>query len=149
MLMAANLSYSADNKATREQLKALLARLSEEDMNLSLGEGWTVKAMLAHLAFWDRRHLAVLEGWQRSGMVQPVEADPDSINEAVRHFGLALTPQAVGQLALEAAEAIDGAVEQVGPELAAQIEAIDFMYILWRARHRREHLGQIKQALQK
>jgi hypothetical protein len=147
--MDPNLSYPADNKATREQLKALLARLSEEDMNLSLGEGWTVKAMLAHLAFWDRRHLAVLEGWQRSGTVQPVEADPDSINEAVRHFGLAFTPQAVAQLALEAAEAIDGAVEKVGTAMAAEIETIGFRHILWRARHRREHVGQIERALQK
>lgn len=147
--MDTNLSYTTDNKITREQLKALLARLSAADFDLSLGEGWTVKAMLAHLAFWDRRHLAVLEGWQRSGVVQPVEADPDSINEAVRHFGLALTPQAVTQLALEAAEAIDGAVEGVGPGMAAEIEAIGFRHILWRARHRREHVGQIEQALQR
>jgi hypothetical protein len=147
--MDSNLSYAADNKATREQLKALLSRLSEANFDLPLEEDWTVKAMLAHLAFWDRRHLAVLEGWQRSGTVQPVEAEPDSINEAVRHFGLALTPQAVVKLALEAAEAIDAAVEKVGPDMAAEIEAIDFVHILWRARHRREHIGQIERALQK
>jgi hypothetical protein len=33
--------------------------------------------------------------------------------------------------------------------MAAEIEAIGFRHILWRARHRREHVGQIERALQK
>lgn len=144
--MSTTPSYIAENAAERERLRRLLARLSDADFDRPLGDDWTVGATLAHLAFWDRRNLAVLERWQREG-VKPAPTDPDSINEAVCYLGLALSPRAVAGLVLAAAETIDRAVEQVKLELAAEIEALGYDRVLYRARHRREHLEQIEQAL--
>jgi hypothetical protein len=138
--------YLAENEAALADLRALLARLSDEDLKVSLGEGWTVAAMLVHLAFWDQRQLAVLEKWHREG-VKPVITESDIVNAALLPLALSLPPQTAAQLALQAAEAINQAVAQVTPDMADQIEAIDHSHVLWRVRHRRDHLNQISQAL--
>ncbi len=138
--------YLAENEAALADLRALLARLSNEDLNISLGEGWTIAAMLVHLAFWDQRQLAVLEKWRKEG-VKPVITESDIVNAALLPLALALPPQTAAQLALQAAEAINQAVAQVTPEMAAQIEAIDHSHVLWRVRHRRDHINQITQTL--
>lgn len=139
-------TYLAENGAERERLRSIVVRLSAADLNRSLGDGWTIATALAHLAFWDRRQLAVLRRWQREG-VQPIPSDPDTINEALHELIAALPPRTAAELALAAAEAVDRAVEQVTPEQAAEIEAINYGYILRRFRHRRAHLDQIEQAL--
>src|SRR3989442_2623295 len=65
--MAADRSYVAQNNAQRERLRALVARLKDEDLRRPLPAGWTVAGVLAHLAFWDQRILVLIERWERSG----------------------------------------------------------------------------------
>ena len=57
-------SLIMDNGTEREHLRTLANRLSEADLNHPLEAGWTVSAVLAHLAFWDHRSLTLLEKWQ-------------------------------------------------------------------------------------
>jgi hypothetical protein len=139
-------SYVTDNTGERQRLRALIARLTDDDLQRLLPNGWTVAITLAHLAFWDRQRLALVQRWERGG-VQPAPADADPINEAVRALATALPPRAAAQLALDAAEAIDRAVEELSAEVLAAIEAGGQGSLLRRALHRRGHLDRIEHAL--
>ena len=66
------------NQAASARLVELAARLTEEDLGRDLGGGWTVQAALAHLAFWDRYAVAVLDGWVANGF-QPVVTSVDHV----------------------------------------------------------------------
>jgi hypothetical protein len=139
-------SYATENTRERQRLRTLIGRLSDDDLKRLLPNGWTVAITLAHLAFWDRQRLAVLKHWERHG-VQPAPADADTINEGVRVLAAALPPRSAAQLALDAAEAIDQALEQLSAELLTAIEMGGQDRILRRAVHRGHHLDRIEQAL--
>ena len=139
-------SYALENAAGREQLKALVNRLSDQQLGHPLEAGWTASAVLAHLAFWDRRALILIEKWKKEG-VGPSPMDTDIVNEATRGLCLAVPPRAAADLALSAATAIDQAIEQISPEMVKEIETIGTTVRLDRAHHRRTHLEQIKAAL--
>lgn len=79
------------NDNSRQRLEVLVGSLSEADYREANSSGWTVAALLAHLAFWDQRILALLRRWEaRSLDESPV--DPDVINDALQPFCLALEP---------------------------------------------------------
>jgi hypothetical protein len=138
--------YATENTHERQRLRTLVARWSDADLTRPLPNGWTVAITLAHLAFWDRQRLALLRRWEREG-VTPAPTDADTINEGVRVLATALPPRAAAQLALDAAEAVDQALEQLSAEMVTQIEGGGQASILRRAVHRRGHLDRIEQAL--
>ena len=141
-------SYAVENARERQRLQALIASLSDEDLKRPLPNGWSVAITLAHLAFWDRQRLAVLKQWERVG-VQPAPADADTINEGVYLLAADLPPRRAAQLAIEAAEAIDQALEHMSADLLTAIEAGGQSRILRRSMHRRAHLDQIEAALRR
>ncbi len=139
-------SYISENAAARERLAALVSKLSDQQLSHPLEAGWTVSAVLAHLAFWDRRALILIEKWKQEG-VGPSATDIDVVNEATRGLCLAIPPRVAADLALSAAAAIDHAIEQLSPEMIKEMETIATTVRLDRARHRRTHLDQIVAAL--
>ena len=139
-------AYATENRHERQRLRTLVAGVSDDDLTRPLPNGWTVAITLAHLAFWDRQRLALLRRWEREG-VTPAPADADTINEGVRVLATALPPRAAAQLALDAAEAVDQALEQLSAEMLTQIEGGGQASLLRRAVHRRGHLDRIDQAL--
>ena len=64
-------SYIELNRASTERIRALAARLSDEQMQTRVGEHWTVAITLAHLAFWDRRVMYVLDMTEHDGKFYP------------------------------------------------------------------------------
>jgi len=139
-------SYAVENARERQRLQTLIASLSDEDLKRPLPNGWSVAITLAHLAFWDRQRLAVLKQWERAG-VQPAPADADTINEGVHLLAADIPPRRAAQLAIEAAEAIDQALEHMSADLMTAIEAGGQSRILRRSMHRRAHLDQIDAAM--
>src|SRR5262245_22739657 len=105
-------AYATENTHELQRLRTLVARVSDADLTRLLPNSWTVAITLAHLAFWDRQRLALVRRWEREG-VTPAPADADTINEGVRVLATALPPRAAAQLALDAAEAVDQALEQL------------------------------------
>ena len=81
------------------------------------------------------------------GVKQPSAMDVDIINDAMRHRLLAIPPRKAAEMALEAAATIDKEVEDLSPDLIAQIEALGSSFRLNRGKHRLEHLDQIESAL--
>ena len=146
--MTADQSYIADNTSERERLRALVARMSDGDLSRSMGAGWTVAAVLAHMAFWDQRVLVLLDRWERTGVEPSHEpADVDWINDATRALCLAIPPRAAARLAVDSAEATDQKVEGLTPAMRAALEADDSPINLRRATHRREHLDEIERMI--
>jgi hypothetical protein len=144
--MAFDQTYLAENAAALERLQALVKRLTDEQLARPLEAGWTVAAVLAHLAFWDQRALVLLVKWGREG-IGPSPIDTDVVSEVTRPLCLAIPPRAAAELALACAQRIDQAIERLSPEMAADVQSRGATVRLNRAHHRRDHLDQIEQAL--
>jgi hypothetical protein len=142
------MSYVEANTRGRERLRALVAKLSDQELALQVGAGWTVAALLAHLAFWDYRVLVLLQRWRKAG-VGPSPIDVDGVNDAMKPLCLALPGREAASLAVEAAEAVDAELESLPEELMAGIGALvqQGKFRLDRSIHRNEHLDQIEAAL--
>ena len=77
--MAVDRSYVAINEAERRRLEAFVARCSDADLAHPMPAGWTVAAILAHLAFWDERVRILFEQWERDGADRAVERLSDAM----------------------------------------------------------------------
>ncbi len=138
--------FLEENSASRRRLEALVAHLAPADLARSTPDGWTVAALLAHMAFHDRRHLVLLQRWQAQG-VGEAPLDVDTINNALKPIFLALEPKAAVEVCLTSAQAIDTALETVTPELLAEIQASGVWFRPNRSLHRNGHLDGIERLL--
>ena len=143
-------SHVSENNEQRARLRALVDRLSDADLARPLSGGWTVAAVLAHVAFWDQRALVLIEQWEKDGPRTPPrsidEKDVDWINDSAKALYLALPPRAAARLAVTVADAVDRRVEGLSDELVAANAAAGKPINLLRAEHRREHLDEIEHA---
>lgn len=146
--MSVDRSFVSDNDRERARLRDLVGRVSDADLARPLPAGWTVAAVLGHLAFWDQRILVLLEAWQK-GVTPPPhhEADTDWINDAGKPLLLAMPPRRLAELAVGVAEAVDRKVAAVPDELVTRNAAAGSPLNFKRAEHRREHLDEIEAAL--
>ena len=137
---------TVSNDAERARLKAMISRLSDEDLTRPLLSGeWTVVDALGHLAFYDRRSQVLLESFLRDG-VYPAPYHFQSLNDALLPMFRRMPPRILAEEALAAAEAADAAAARVSPELLAEIQARnEVMPNRWK--HRKEHLDEIEAAL--
>jgi len=147
--MSVDQAVIAQYTATRERLRALVARLSAAELAQPLGDGRTIASIRGHVAFWDRRVLVLLERWTRGeAHPSPADTEPEDvhwINDAAHAFFLAIAPRELAHLALRTAEEVDRQVELVSPELVAAIRAAGEPISLARFHHRGEHLDEIEQ----
>jgi hypothetical protein len=136
------------NRIERQRLIALVDRISDADLAQELDGGWTVSAGLAHLAYWDTLDVILLRRW-RDGQAPPVEPEwyADALNDAALFAWLLLPPRDAAHLALDAAEAIDAAVESLDDAIVEAMMARDEAWMVRRYLHRREHIAQIEGAL--
>jgi uncharacterized damage-inducible protein DinB len=146
--MTVDRSHIAENEGARQRLRALVERLSDAELARPMPAGWTVAAVLAHLAFWDQRALWWLERSQRGETPRPIDqGDVDWINEAGKPLCLRLVPRAAASLAVETAEAVDRAIAALPDARVAANAAAGSPVSLLRAAHRREHLDEIERVL--
>jgi len=139
--------YFADNEAWRKKLEALIERLSDRDLERPAGRhGWTVGGVLAHLAFYDYRALAILKKWETNA-IGPSALDTDVANDAMRPLLNGVAPGALRRIVVEAARAIDSAIDALDPGFLARIEKDGTVVRLSRALHREHHLAQVEKAL--
>lgn len=110
--------------------------------------GWTVAAVLGHMAFWDQRIVVLLERWQRSGVVPHPEdpADVQWINDSVKPMLLALPPRTAAELAVSIAASVDAQVAALSDEWVGTVNAANVITLV-RAGHRGEHLDEIEREL--
>ena len=144
-------SHLDRNDHERVRLATLAERLTEEQLALPLDDDWTVAALLAHLAFWDR---FVLVRWQRDlaagTPIDPLaEAIQELINAAAAADWLAVPGRAAAREAVAAAEALDRAIAALPPTVIEETRARGLTRLLDRSIHRREHLDAIEATLRR
>ena len=139
-------SFVEENAKERERLISLVGRLTDEELGLSMENGWTIAVALAHLAFWDQRSLVLMRKWKLTE-VAPSPLDVDVTNDSLLPSWLALAPRAAANLAVSSAEAIDTELEEAPSELILSIEKMGQRFRLFRSDHRKLHLDEIEQFL--
>ncbi len=130
--MTLDRSFVERNRASTERIRALAARLTDEEMQHPVGEHWTVGIALAHLALWDRRVMYVLDMTERDGKLFVPEIDI-FVNDLSLPLWAAIPPRAAARIAIETAEALDRRLENYSPALLEEIN--DLQSALGGARH--------------
>jgi hypothetical protein len=136
----------AANGAQRDRLAELAGALAESDLSGEVNDGWTVGAILGHVAFWDRWAQCLIHRW-RSGEIPPPSLPgwyDDAVNDTLLPLWRALPPAAAASLAVEAAQAVDHELARLESPVLAAITAAGESHLLHRHQHRREHLDQIE-----
>jgi DinB superfamily len=139
-------SFSEPNRATFEELRAYAESLTDEQLRQAIDEDWTVSATLAHVAFWDRRAALAVEGINRDPNSFPPRSDVDLINATAFPQWRRLEPQDAIADMIEAGEFLNRTVDALDEETAQRIQESGAV-VIRRARHRLEHLEQLKQHL--
>jgi hypothetical protein len=146
--------FIIENKRERERLEKLVAGLTDEELNLVIyKEGWTVAVILAHLAFWDRWSLLLMEKWKKSGVVALPMGDWDTINDTLfpndvmLPFLLAIPPRVAANMAVSSAKEIDKALEDAPLDMITKIGQLSDRTRLYRSIHRKMHLDEIENLL--
>lgn len=143
--MSVDRSFIERNRASTNHIRHLVERLSGEEMRHPVGEHWTVAITLAHLAFWDRRVMLVLDRTEQDRKLFIPEIDL-IVNEIALPFWEAIPPQEAARLAIETAQALDKRLEEFPPELIEELYDFNQRFVL-RALHREEHLAEVEAAM--
>jgi hypothetical protein len=138
-------SFVELNRASTQRIRNLAARLSDEELQHPVGEHWTVAIVLAHLAFWDRRVLHVLDMTERDSKLFVPEIDI-FVNDLSLPLWAAIPPRAAARIAIETAETLDKRLEGYSPALLEEIFNYNKRWVI-RALHRGEHLDEAEAAL--
>ncbi len=137
--------FAQANRASTERIRALAARLTDAELQQPVGEHWTVAIALAHLAFWDRRTLFILDRTEREGKLAAFEID-GVVNDFSLPLWAAIPPREAARLAIESAEALDWRLESFPPALLEAVYSQSQRWVV-RAMHRDAHLDEIEAAL--
>jgi hypothetical protein len=143
--MTMDRSFVELNRASTERIRALAARLNDEEMQQPVGEHWTVAIVFAHLAFWDRRVMYVLDMTERDGKLFVPEIDI-FVNDLSLPLWAAIPPREAARIAIEAAKMLDKRLEDFVPALLEEIYAYNKRWVV-RSLHRGEHLDEAEAAL--
>lgn len=155
---AVDRSYNARNSAATERIRAVVGRLTADDLARSTSPSatgsWNVGQTLGHLAFWDRfmaaRWQATLaEGTDLRPSYVPEDLS-DLLNAALETSLAAFSAGSHSGILTEvvaAAGAIDGLIAGLPAEVPVAAILDDRPRSLDRSLHRHSHLDDIEQAL--
>ena len=145
--MSLDASYKELNRASRERIHALVNRLTDEELQTKVGEHWTVGIVFAHLAFWERRVMYVLDMTEKNGKLFIPEIDI-FVNDLSLPLWAAIPPREAARIAMEECAALDKRLEEYDPTLLEEIYNYNKRWVV-RALHRNEHLNEADEALKK
>ncbi len=143
--MTLDRSFIERNRASTDRIRALAARLTDEELQHPVGEHWTVAIVFAHLAFWDRRVMYVLDMTERDGKLFIPEIDI-FVNDLSLPLWAAIPPRKAARIGIETAEALDKRLESFPPALLEEIYTYNKRWVE-RDLHRGEHLDEADAAL--
>jgi uncharacterized damage-inducible protein DinB len=146
--MAEDRPYLEPNAEQLNRLRALVERLSDEELAEPVNEFWTVAGVLGHVAYWDSRFLTLAEKIDRGEPWAAGDQEPegDWLNDSTRPLIHAIAPRAAAELALRLAQEADARAADLP---LARLWPNDPTSPISPARfeHRGEHLDEIEAAL--
>lgn len=139
-------ALAESNRTQTERLRRLVARLTPEMLAVRLPRGWTVAVALAHIAFWDRQRLCLMQCWAPG---QPARGayDGEVFNDTLLPFLQMIPPEQAAAAAVRSAEEVDAFLLAVPDEVVADALSRPDPPNLDRGSHRDYHLERIEQAL--
>ena len=144
--MSVDRSFIEANRRSLDRMRMFVEAASDDDLRTEMPAGWTVAAVLGHLAFWDQRVQVVLDMSDEGVKPPPYdEGSVDWINDTAKRFLLAMEPRALARLAVEIATMTDERVAHLSDELLE--EATQLWFTERRCDDRNEHLDEIEHAL--
>ena len=143
--MTLDRSFIERNRASTERIRLMARRLSDEEMQHPVGEDWTVAIVFAHLAFWDRRVMYVLDVTEQDGKLFIPEIDI-FVNDISLPLWAAIPPRLAARIAIATAETLDKRLETTSPALLEEIFTYNKRWVD-RFLHRGEHLDEAEAAL--
>jgi len=143
--MVIDRSFIEQNRASTERIRKLVSKLSDKQLQHPVGEHWTVAIALAHLAFWDRRMLYVLDKTERDRKLFVPEIDI-LVNDISLPLWAVIPPREAARLGVDTAQALDKRLEEFPPELLEELYQHNKRWVV-RALHRDEHLNEVDEAL--
>jgi hypothetical protein len=133
-------SFIELNRAAKERMRALAERLTDEEMLTKVGEHWTVAIVFAHIAWWDRRVMYVLDMTEKDGKLFISEIDI-FVNDLSLPLWAAVPPREAVRIAMETAEELDQRLVEYPPAPLEEIYNYNKRWVI-RALHRNEHLDE-------
>src|SRR5512143_1165739 len=110
--MAVDPSFVQLNRASTERLRNLVSKLSDSDLVRPVYDGWSVAAVLAHIALWDQRAIYMLDRSERERTF--INADLDRlVNDVVLPLLSAIPPHEAARIAVQTAAALDRRLETI------------------------------------
>jgi Mycothiol maleylpyruvate isomerase N-terminal domain len=143
--MTLDRSFIDHNRLSTERIRRMAEQLSDDEMQHPVGQHWTVAIVFAHLAFWDRRVMYVLDMTERDGKLFIPEIDI-FVNDLSLPLWAAIPPRAAANIAIETAETLDRRLEGFPPRLLEEIFTYNKRWVD-RSLHRGEHLDEADAAL--
>jgi hypothetical protein len=143
--MTLDRSFIELNRASTERIRALAARLSDAELLHPVGEHWTVAIVFAHLAWWDRRVMYVLDMTERDSKLFVPQIDI-VVNDLSLPLWAAIPPREAARIAIETAETLDKRLEEYSPALLEEVFIYNKRWVV-RSLHRSEHLDETDAAL--
>jgi hypothetical protein len=143
--MSLDPTYKEENRAARERIRAMSHRLTDEELQTPVGEHWTVGIVFAHLAFWERRVMYVLDMTEKNGKLFIPEIDI-FVNDLSLPLWAAIPPREALRIALEECAAVDERLANYDPALLEEVYNYNKRWVV-RALHRNEHLDEADAAL--
>ncbi len=143
--MATDRSFIEQNRASTERIRRLVSKLSDKQLQHPVSEHWTVAVALAHLAFWDRRVMFILDQTEHDGKLSAPEIDV-LVNDISLPLWAAIPPRKAARLAIDTAQELDRRLEEIPLELIEELYKYNKRWVI-RALHRDEHLNEVDEAL--
>ncbi len=137
------------NRAAVDRLRALSARLSDEELTRVIDPPWTAAALFAHMAFWDRFVHARWLLAAKIGSRTPLPFDDallELINDAALQQWGVIPPRTAMQDSLAAAEDIDALIRSMEADVVSEVVQERRERLVDRSLHRGEHLDTIETA---
>lgn len=138
-------SFIELNRKSRERMWAIADHCSDEEMLTRVGEHWTVAIVYAHIAWWDRRVMYVLDMTEKDGKLFIPEIDI-FVNDLSLPLWAVVPAREAVRIAMENAEAVDKRLEEYPESLLKEIFNYNKRWVI-RALHRNEHLDEADAAL--
>jgi hypothetical protein len=136
-LVTEDRAYIAANDRERARMRDLVEHLDDVALRTPVNDHWNVAAVLAHIAFWDGRMLALAQKMDRGVPFDESDAGP------LCH---AIPPLEAVTLALTIAEETDARAASIPLDRVWPTDPASPLYPV-RADHRGEHLDDVAAAL--
>jgi hypothetical protein len=129
-----------------DRLAELAGGLDADALGREVRDGWSVAALLLHLAFWDRLTAARWRDALARGEPTPAPIEDglvDVLNDALVRLLAAVPDAQAGATALAAAREVEAVVAGLPAETVEAVRTEGRTRLVDRSLHRSEHLDEI------